>query len=62
MFEENHEQDVALDLAARILDLIESGVSVDVVGMAVSRAADDDSFGALLGLLEDLLEVDGLKV
>lgn len=52
---EGHD-DWAVGCAERIVDLLEGGVPLPVIKAAVNRSSDAYGLGALLGLLEDMMD------
>ena len=52
------EENITLDRVCRILDLLDSGVSMALIRAAVCRSSDGYDLGALIGLIEDMRPVD----
>ena len=50
------DNDVTLDRARRVAQLVNCGVDINVIDAAINRAPDGEALGMLLGFIEDILE------
>ena len=50
------DDDVTLDRARRVAQLVKCGVDVSVIDAAINRAPDGEALGMLLGFIEDILD------
>jgi hypothetical protein len=51
----NEYDDVTIDRVSRVIDLIEGGVPVAALRLALDRSDDVVTLGMVLGLLEDMV-------